>query len=424
MIMSDTALLPIEQDTSLVTFTIKVNGQDLPSGLLIRTITVHNEANRIPSALICIEDGDVMLMDWAVSNDTFFVPGNEIEILAGYQGVDESVFKGIVTRHSLRARLMHTELQVECRDKAVLMTIARNSALYADQKDSDIASTLLGNYGLAGNIADTPVTHAGMVQYDVTDWDFLMSRLSVVGFVSVAHEGKVDVSKPAVADAADATLRFGTNLIEFDMEIDGSQQYGGVKAQSWDPSAQQLQEAEAADPGWKTPGNLSPSDISSSAGAAEFTLRQPGRLTEEEAQSWADTKLLRSRMAFMCGRARVQGFSKALPGITVALEGLGDRFNGMAWISGVRHEISQGNWLTDLQLGFTPKQHAEAFPDQSHPASALLPGISGLHTGIVTALEGDPDTEARIRIKVPAVSLDGEGYWARVATLEIGRAHV
>lgn len=421
MIMPEqTALLPIEQDTGLVTWTIKVNGTDVPSAILIRSIVVHTEANRIPSALICIEDGDVMQMDWAASNDTFFVPGNEIEILAGYQGINETIFKGIVTRHSLRARLGRTELQVECRDKAVLMTVARNSALYEDQKDSDIASTLLGNFGLSGDIEDTPVTHAEMVQYDVTDWDFLMSRIGSVGFISVAHDGQVDIIKPAVASSALATLRFGTNLLEFDMQIDGLQQYGGVKAQSWDPSAQELLEAEAADPGWVNPGNLDPAEISSSAGAEEFILRQPGTLSEEEVQSWADTKLLRSRMAFVCGRAKVQGFATALPGITVALEGLGDRFNGLAWISGVRHEIVQGNWLTDLQMGLTPKQHAETFKDQSHPASALLPGINGLHTGIVTALEGDPASESRIRVKIPSIGLDGEGSWARVATLDAG----
>lgn len=419
MTMSAT-LLPIEQDTSLVTYTISINGTEIPSGMLIRSIIVHTEANRIPSAQLHIEDGDVMLMDWTASNGDLFVPGNEIEILAGYHGINETIFKGIIARHSLRARLMHTELQVECRDKAALMTIARNSALYEEQKDSDIAATLLGNYGLSGDIEDTPVTHAEMVQYDATDWDFLMSRIGAVGFVAIAHDGQVDISKPAVAASTDTTLRFGTNLIEFDLEIDGMQQYGGVKAQSWDPSAQELLEAEAADPGWTTPGNLDPAAISASAGAAEYILRQPGKLSEEEAQNWADARLLRSRMAFMCGRARVQGFSKALPGITVALEGLGDRFNGMAWISGVRHEISQGNWLTDLQLGLTPKQHAETFTDQPHPASALLPGISGLHTGVVTALEGDPASEARIRIKIPAVGLDGEGAWARVATLDAG----
>ncbi|MGB8192006.1 MAG: type VI secretion system tip protein VgrG [Chitinophagaceae bacterium] len=416
--MSLTALLPIEQDTSRPSFTVKIGGHPLPTMVNVLSIAVDNEVNRIPAAYICIGDGDSALADWPVSNQELFVPGNEIEISAGYHGLEALIFKGIVTRHSLRVREGRRELNVECRDKAILLTITRNSNLYEEVKDSDVAATLLDS--LAGEVTDTPVTHAQMVQYDVTDWDFIISRLESVGFVTIAHDGVIDIVKPAVESTAIATLRFGTNLIEFDAEIDGCQQYGSVKAQAWDPSGQVLLEAESNDPGWKTPGNLDPAAIGTASGSAQFILRQPARLSEEEVQQWADTKLLRSRMAFVCGRARVEGFSKAVPGITVALEGLGDRFNGMAWVSGLRHDISRGNWLVDLQLGLSQKLHLDRFMPQSPRAGSLLPSINGLHTATVAALEGDPDGEARIRVKIPSVTLDGDGSWARIATMDAG----
>jgi Rhs element Vgr protein len=420
--MNNAALLPIEQDTSRPSYTIKVNGEAVSSILAVKSIVIFNEVNRIPSASICIGDGDPALGDWPVSNEDLFVPGNEVEILFGYHGIDEPIFKGIVTRHSLRARQGRRELNVECRDKSVLMTITRNSNLFEDVKDSDVAATLMDPYGVTGSIDDTPVTHAQMVQYDVTDWDFMISRLESAGFVTIAREGKIDVQKPALEPTALATLRFGSNLIEFDAEIDGCKQYQSVKAQAWDPSGQSLVEVESNDPGWTTPGNLDAADLSTTSGTPEFLLRQPGRLSEEEVQLWADTRLLRSRMAFVCGRARVQGFSKALPGITVALEGLGNRFNGNAWVSGVRHEFSRGNWVCDLQLGLSPTLHVERFTGQSPRAAAMLPPINGLHTAVVTALEGDPDSEGRIRIKIPSVTMDGEGSWARIATLDAGNS--
>jgi Rhs element Vgr protein len=289
-------------------------------------------------------------------------------------------------------------------------------------KDSDIATELLDAYELAGDVADTEITHPEMVQYHSTDWDFLISRMESVGFVCTSALGKVDVIKPAVEEAAAATVRFGTNLIEFDAAIDGCGQYGSVRAQAWDPGAQSLIEAESTDPDWTTPGDLDPAALASAAGAEMFTLRQSGHLTEEEVQSWADARLLWSRIGLMCGRARVQGFSKAVPGITIALERLGDRLNGNAWVSGVRHEISYGNWLTDLQIGRVPKLHAETFRQQAPGAGALLPGINGLHTAVVKALEGDPSSESRILIQIPSIDPDGEGDWARVATLDAGSA--
>ncbi|WP_126247616.1 type VI secretion system tip protein VgrG [Chitinophaga rhizosphaerae] len=414
--MSDETLLPIEQETSLVTFTVTVNGELVTGDIPILSITVWNEANRIAGATLVVSDGDAALADWPVSAGELFLPGNEIEITAGYHGLEEIIFTGLVASHSLRLRQHSSELQVECRHKSSLLAIGRKSALFKDQKDSEIAATILDAEELTGQIEDTPVTHAEMVQYNATDWDFLITRLDALGFVAVANLDKIDIIKPAVAAEGVATLRFGTNLLEFDGEIDGYLQFGSVKAQSWDPAQQALLEAESTEPEWTTPGDLAAADM----GLPLVTLRQPAGLKEEEVQQWADAAALRSRMAFLCGRAQVQGFPSAMPGITVALEGMGPRMNGMAWVSGVRHEIAAGNWTVELQLGMQPEKHAEKFPVQAKPAGALLPGINGLHTAIVKALEGDPDGEGRILLQIPSVDTGDDGVWARVCTLDAG----
>jgi uncharacterized protein involved in type VI secretion and phage assembly len=44
-----------------------------------------------------------------------------------------------------------------------------------------------------------------------------------------------------------------------------------------------------------------------------------------------------------------------------------------------------------------------------------------LHIGIVTKLEGDPDNEFRVQVRLPLVSDAGEGTWARVACLDAGK---
>lgn len=414
--MSDEPLIPIEQETSLVTFTVKVDGEPVTGDVPVIAITVWSEANRIAGASLIVSDGDAALADWPVSAGNLFLPGNEIEILAGYHGFEETIFMGVVTAHSLRLRRHTSELQVECRHKSSLLAIGRKCALFKDQKDSEIAATLLDAEQLTGTIEETPVTHAEMVQYNATDWDFLITRLDALGFVAVANLDKIDIVRPAVEAEGIATLRFGTNLLEFDGEIDGSLQFGSVKAQSWDPAQQALLETESAEPEWTTPGNLAAADM----GLPLVTLRQPAGLKEEEIQQWADAAALRSRMAFLCGRAQVQGFAQAMPGITIALEGMGDRMNGMAWVSGVRHEIAEGNWTVDLQLGMQNVKHADKFPVSAKPAGALVPGINGLHTAIVKALEGDPDGEGRILLQIPSVDTGDDGVWARVCTLDAG----
>ena len=41
--------------------------------------------------------------------------------------------------------------------------------------------------------------------------------------------------------------------------------------------------------------------------------------------------------------------------------------------------------------------------------------------GVVTALEGDPDGEDRIKCRLPLISTSDEGIWARLATLDAGK---
>lgn len=122
----------------------------------------------------------------------------------------------------------------------------------------------------------------------------------------------------------------------------------------------------------------------------------------------------------MRGRVKVNGIAAAVPGSLLALEGLGDRFNGTNIITAVRHEIVSGNWLTDVQFGHAPKWFAEENDVNEAPAASLLPVIQGLQIGVVTAIESDPDSECRIKVKVPVISTSEEGIWARQATADAG----
>jgi uncharacterized protein involved in type VI secretion and phage assembly len=105
----------------------------------------------------------------------------------------------------------------------------------------------------------------------------------------------------------------------------------------------------------------------------------------------------------------------------VQLQGVGDRFNGKAFVSAVRHEIQEGSWTTDVQIGFSPQWFTEQMEVSVLPASGLVPGIQGLQVGVVTQLQDDPDGEHRILVRVPVISTQEDGIWARIATLDAGK---
>ena len=122
----------------------------------------------------------------------------------------------------------------------------------------------------------------------------------------------------------------------------------------------------------------------------------------------------------MRGRAKFQGFAGVLPGNIMELTGIGERFEGKVYVSGVRHTVANGNWETDVQFGLSTELFAETYNLRPLPAAGLLPAVSGLQIGVVTVLENDPDGEDRIKVRLPLINESEEGIWARIATLDAG----
>ncbi|MEY2497302.1 MAG: hypothetical protein QOD12_858 [Verrucomicrobiota bacterium] len=402
-------------------FTVKVDGTEVARSEQLVAAYITKAVNKISAARLVYLDGSASSGEFPLSNSGTFIPGKEVEILAGTANDAMSLFKGIVVRQSVKVRdHVAPQLVIECRHKAVKLTVGRKNAYFFDKKDSEIISELLQKASVDGVVEDTSVTHKQQVQYYCTDWDFLLARAEANGKFVLTNSEKAEVKKPDFSSAAVCTVQFGATILELDAEIDARQQYGAVKSFSWDAAQQSVLEKDAVDPGVTGPGNLKSSDLAQVIGLDHFQM-QHAAVTEAEAQAWADSEWLRSQMSRVSGRAKCEGIGTVNPGSIVALAGVGDRYNGNVFVSGVRHDFDLVHlWKTHLQFGSVDKVSGDERDGISAPkASALLPGVSGLQIGVVVSNE-DPDGEHRVRVRMPLVSAGEDGTWARVASLDAG----
>lgn len=412
---------PIPSPSSgLVTFTIKINEEAIPEDIGILSVVVTKEINKIPAATVLIQDGSASKQDFEVSNKQLFIPGNEIEILSGYQGQDATIFKGLIIKHGIKIRSGVSMLIIECRDKFVKLTIGPKNKYFIDKKDSEAIEELVDTYGLEKEIQPTTVQHKDLVQFGSTDWDFILTRAEVNGQVCIVEDGKIILKSPSLEGETLKTFSYGDSILDFDATIDARDQYQAVKAAAWDPSTQELLEVDAVDPGIAGNGNLSPADLASVIGLEYFMLSHTGGLEQAELQAWADAQLLKKQLAKCRGRVGFMGSSEIKPGDLIQLEGLGERMNGKVYVSGVRHEIGSGTWRTDAQFGLSPDWFNEKHAAQPMPVSGFKPTMQGLQIGIVTQLQEDPDGEDRIMVQLPIISHDEPGIWARLAALDAG----
>ncbi|MEQ9229788.1 MAG: Rhs element Vgr protein, partial [Cyclobacteriaceae bacterium] len=225
---------PVNAKTDLITFAISVGGSPIDDSYEVLSISTSKFINRQPYANITFLDGSAAESDFKVSNKADFLPGAEIEIKAGYHSVDKTIFKGIITKHAVTASEGVSELRLECRDKAIKMVSGRKNAYYIDKKDSDIISTLIGTSGASAEVEATSYQHKSMIQFNATDWDFMLTRADANGQVVLVSDGKISVKKPDTSAAPPLVVSYGSTLLEFSAELDSESQLKAVKGYAWD----------------------------------------------------------------------------------------------------------------------------------------------------------------------------------------------
>jgi Rhs element Vgr protein len=419
--MPNERVIPSEQAKTVVTTTVLSDGNEVSQTYHVLSIVVSKEVNRIPSAIIIFSDGEPSKESFEISSSPDFEPGKEIEIKNGYRSDEETLFKGIVIKHSIKSRKKSSMLIVECRDKAVKMTNVAKSKYFKDLTDSDIMEEVIDTYGIDKEVEATTITQKQVVQYGSTDWDFVLCRCDANGLLCIANDGKLTIAKPDFTGETVLTVQFGATVHELDAEIDARFQFKTIKGSTWNYTDQELMEDTAAEePAVPEAGNLSANTLAEVIGEEEMRLSHSGKMEEPELQAWVNAKMMKHRLAKIRGSVKIDGTAAVSPGQIIQLNGAGERFEGKLFVTGVRHQVDNGNWETILQFGVNPDWFAQTFDLRQPLSGALLPGIEGLQIGIATKLEGDPDGEDRIMVRLPLIHKDDEGIWSRICTLDAG----
>lgn len=415
--------IPIETSYHVASFDIFINDQQVDPGYQVMMISIVKGINKISSAKIVFRDGDAASETFSLSENENFMPGKKIQIKLGRDSRNSQMFRGLITKHSIRLREDgDTEMVLECKDEAVKMTLGRRNFYYEDSKDSEIMEEMIRRYpGLTSDITVTALAHAEMVQHHCTDWDFLMLRAEANGLLVSVDDGKITAKKPDTNATPSISVLYGATLLDFEGEMDGRTQWSSVEAKSWDYAGQSLFEHSTESISINEPGNIDGASLASDLSPEKFELRHSGQAIEEELQEWTKSMMQISRLAKIRGNAKFIGFADIKPGQLIDLRGVGARFNGKAFVSGIRQEVHNGAWHTQAQFGLSPDCFSKTYKDiVDAPAAGLVAAINGLQIGKVVQLQDDPKGENRILVRLPIIDNRARGVWARVSTLDAG----
>jgi len=409
---------PLTGSDDVLAFTITCDGIPLPDNVQVVSIDTNHSANRIPSAIITVLDGDLPNAAFPVADKGNFKPGTLVVISAGYGLTVKPIYSGVVVRHSVKINSDNdARLVIECRDKALAMTVGRKNANHIDKTDDQIISALISGYaGLSAAVDSTAIAYKELVQYYVTDWDYMMARAEVNGLLVMVDAGKVTVAAPAASAAPVLTLTYGTDIIEFEAELDARRQVASVTATSWDLATLAVLEQTAKPLTLTGQGDTTAATLAAVLDAGDFGLQTAAPLDGASLAAWAKAQQTKAALARIRGRMLFQGSELAKPGVLITLAGVGAHFNGNVIASNVIHRVAQGSWTTEVEFGMPSYWFADEHRLHAPEASGWTAGIAGLHIGLVLKLDADPEGQYKILVSMPLMKASTAGVWARLST--------
>lgn len=395
---------PLNSD--VVTFSILIKGQEIDIAYQILEIHVNRSVNKIASASFTLiaDNQDT----FKPSDSDSFIPGKKVEIQAGYSSKNKSIFKGIITGHGVAIKgNQRIILEVNCMDSALMMTNSQQSALYKEHTDSSIMKQVIKKYPLSAAVEQTNFVHPISNQYQVSDWDFLISRANANGMLVNTQDGQLIIEKIQANGVADLALTYGHDVYEFEGKFDVQNQVPSIRYSSWDDSQQKSVEVTAEEPAQSKFGDFDNKKIVDNIRFQGTDLHTDVPIPKEALVQWSNAQLTQSRADFFRGSISFQGNHLPKLNTLIELKDFGKRYSGMALITGIQHELKEGNWITTVKFGLDKDFSLQKLGQHSH--------AQGLHIGIVKKIHEDPNDSYRVLVHLPNFKESKQEIWARLS---------
>jgi phage protein D len=389
----------IKPSKRILSISILANGSHISKEAQLVKIETNHSLNQIPTAAIELADPD---FQWCDSAN--FLPGVALKINLGYNEEEKEIFRGIVVSQTMKPTGSGNLLILELQDSAFVLNSTKRASVYNEMTDSEIVLAVIGRYpGLSVEIENAANIPLSRIQANCSDWNFILEIANSNGYHALLKSGELTLKKLALSGNAVSKLA-KSNLYDYNLQLDSNSLHENIKGKVWNYQDQTVEEVD-----FQLEEGL-PKELAESIGLPDFELLENQYDPFLEMSSTLQNKLSESILSIAKGSLKIPGTADFNAGDIVELTDFGQRISGNALVSGISHIISNGQWHTKLEIGL---------PDRSDEESSRT-SFSSLHIGIVSALEGDPLQQNRIKIKLPLIDSEAEGVWARICLPDAG----
>ena len=408
-------LTPYIPDNNLLNIEILLNGENKGLHTFLKKVNVHFELNKIPYAKLSFisSNPDVNADEKnKLESDTIHVR-DEIEIKVTIDDDSKTLFKGIVFK--MEKKLDPTsgfETKIECKDICIdLMSNQEfvDNETFEDRMNRFLQLVSITNEVSLGSCGNEIITQT----HNTKPWDYLLSYLDSLGQMSTVKNGVFSVSDITTEDIEVKYIaKNGVNIFEFEGKEEEADTTTGVVVQYWNPATQSV-ETQENDADSETAQNREVISVSQS----NYTSKTINQISKARAT--------KNKWKRFNGKVKTYGNLEVSYGEYLMFEKVNEKIDKKPiLIAAEHHTIENGCWQTEYNFGL---ENSNTFVENISNTSTTNESImgqtnsmQGLQIGIVTQIEDDLENEFRIRVRIPTISEEGDGVWARLSSLQAG----
>jgi phage protein D len=357
-----TAAIPIYegQDFYVPRFQVKLQGKPAGADVVrdVLQVTYKDSIDDIDNFEITINNWDAENLTFKYSDQDLFDPGKELELYMGYFGRERLrlMITGEIT--SLRPTFPASGQPTLVIGGLNLLHRLRKeqvSDTYEQMKDSDIAKQIGKRLGVT--VRTNPEAVGKEERYDLVqdnqyDIIFLLQRARRIGYDLFVEEpsGNGGSSQlyfgPSVnVKRVTYRLTYGRSMIQFQPNLDTSNQVGEVTVRGWDPTHKTRIEYTANRRQIVTKGQ--PRFEKSFKDRKEIIADQPIE-SLAEAQRLATETLERIAKEMIKGSGSTVGLPDLRAGNVIEIDGLDELFNGRYFVTSTTHTMGDSGYTTSF----------------------------------------------------------------------------
>lgn len=387
--------------------TLTVAGQVCSLGLI--RLRVQQQINEIPVAQLELQiptDSNGSSEKLAHQEAAALNTGSDVTIMLD----NTTLFSGYLTSKRIMLRGKAWSIRLEARHLLQKLAFFPGSRVFRQQDDATILNMLLQQAGVKMTRTATSqlaTRHDQMVQFRVSDWQFIRSRLFATNcwLIPDAASNGVTVSPLAEPSVVSHQLenyaqQSGYSLYDIDLTFDSRFTPDSLSLQGWDITQQQLSAVQKSNASsfqpWKAGQPVAPSQPRN----YQLTF---STLPESAPATLALSWINHQQLTGVQGRIVLEGTRDFQLAESISLSQFGAGLDGTAILTGVNQlfDTVEG-WRSELLTGMA------SFLTQS------IPAVQSLHIATVASFTADPQGLERIPISLPALNLPGEYIFARL----------